>query len=293
MIKLIVSDLDGTLLDEYASISKNNLIALSILKKQNIEFIIATGRDYQGIESIKDKYQLSYEAILGNGAQYVDKYGNVLMNTYLKKEYFKQIHELLTSHHIPFYIYTTNGFYTTYEISFVRNEWIKRGVEHKGISAKEYDIGGKYENSPCNYLKRINNIDEFINSDINIIKFEVFSVNIDSLEKVGSLLNKINGISNLSSFTDIIEITDQYAQKGYILEKVIESKKLNKNEVVVIGDGMNDLSMFELFGYSFAPSNAIKQIRDMAYKVVENQYYDGVSKVISQIILMNNNCKKK
>lgn len=69
MIKLIASDLDGTLLDEYASISKNNLIALSILKKQNIEFIIATWRDYQGIESIKDKYQLSYEAILGNRDQ--------------------------------------------------------------------------------------------------------------------------------------------------------------------------------------------------------------------------------
>lgn len=82
MIKLIVSDLDVTLLDEYASISKNNLIVLSILKKQNIEFIIATGRGYQGIESIKDKYQLCYEVILGNGAQYIDKYGNVLMNTY-------------------------------------------------------------------------------------------------------------------------------------------------------------------------------------------------------------------
>ena len=58
-------------------------------------------------------------------------------------------------------------------------------------------------------------------------------------------------IAYLSSYPDNVEITNENAQKGLILEKVIDLLNIKKEEVIVLGDGMNDITLFERFPYSF------------------------------------------
>ena len=79
MIKMVVSDMDGTLLNKKAEISPGNLDAIRRLEEQQIEFVIASGRDYQGVYSVLGRYDLRCEAILGNGSEYVDRQGKVLI----------------------------------------------------------------------------------------------------------------------------------------------------------------------------------------------------------------------
>ena len=90
-------------------------------------------------------------------------------------------------------------------------------------------------------------------------------------------------ISYLSSFPDNVEVTDQNAQKGLILEKVAKLKNLSKDEIVVIGDGMNDLTMFQCFPYAFAPANADVEIQNLAYRIVADCEDDGFAEVIDMI----------
>lgn len=80
MIRMVVSDMDGTLLNKKAEVSAKNLEAIRRLTENNIEFVIASGRDYQGVYSITSRYGLECEAILGNGSQYVDCRGKLLMS---------------------------------------------------------------------------------------------------------------------------------------------------------------------------------------------------------------------
>ena len=68
--------MDGTLLNTKGQISEKNIEAIHHLMENQIEFVIASGRDYQGVYSLLNNYHLECEAILGNGSQYVDKREN-------------------------------------------------------------------------------------------------------------------------------------------------------------------------------------------------------------------------
>lgn len=283
MIRMVVSDMDGTLLKRHGQISPGNLDAIRSLEKRGIEFVIASGRDYKGVYSILDEYHLKCEAILGNGSQYVDMEGNILLSCYMNKAVVKDVVEIFVSRRIPYMIFATDGFYTGYEPSFVRDKFINRNIERFGGTGEEFEKGGKREYMPCNHLRKIEDFDVFLSGDMEIIKVEAFSMANQEIEDARASLESISGISFLSSFDDNVEVTDKAAQKGYILEKVIQMRGISKEEVMVIGDGMNDLSMFECFPHSFAPSNACEGIKELAGTIVCSNEEDGFAQAVGMI----------
>lgn len=284
MIKLIVSDMDGTLLSQKCGISPRNLQAIHMLKDHHIEFAIASGRDYEGVYSIIHQYGIECEAILGNGAQFVDQNGQVLMSSYMNKNVFKDVVHVFEEAHLPYMIFTTKGFYTGCQPDFVRDCFVERAGRRFGSKREEYQEGGAHYHSPCNQLIHVDDFDELINSDLQIIKVEAFSLNACDIAPTKDQLKEIPTISYLSSFDDNVEVTDQNAQKGYILEKVIQVKQYSKDEVVVLGDGMNDYSLFECFPYSFAPQNADPTIQKMAYRIVADCEDDGFAEAIDIVL---------
>lgn len=286
MIKLVVSDMDGTLLNKRAEISKGNREAIRRLHEKGIGFAIASGRDYEGVYSIIHQYDLHCEAILGNGAQYVDEQGNLVMSCYMNKSVVEDVVNIFVKENIPVMIFTTKGFYTPYTPDYVRNAFIERGIRRFHSLREDYDQNGRYASVPCNHLIHIDDFESFLNQDIDIIKVEAFSLDASQIQdtKIQNALKSISTISYLSSFDDNVEVTDQNAQKGLILEKVIHKKGIQKDEVAVLGDGMNDLSMFECFKYGFAPANGEQVIKDLAYQVVDDCENDAVAKAIDVIL---------
>ena len=267
-IKLVVTDMDGTLLTNAKErISKKNLEAIHKLQAHHITFAIASGRDHNGVYEVLDHFNLHCEAILGNGAQYEDIHGNLVKECYMDHSVLKEVFHIFESRNIPFMIFTKNGFYTTYKDHYVRDQFIKRCKHRFGNSDDMYEEGGRFANSPCMQLQYIEDKDAFINSDIDVIKVEAFYFDESVMEAPRIELKKINNIAYLSSFIDNIEVTAPNAQKGLILEEVCKLKGIKKDEVAVLGDGMNDITLFEKFKYSFAPSNAVEEIKALAYNV--------------------------
>lgn len=284
MIKLVVTDMDGTLLSQKCGISPRNLKAIHMLQSQNIEFAIASGRDYDGVFSIVHQYGIECDAILGNGAQYVDQDGHVLMSSYMNKDILKDVVHVFEEAHLPYMIFTTKGFYTGCQPHFVKDSFIERAQCRFGSTLEDYQQGGPFYHSPCNHLIYIDDFDQFLTRNLQIIKVESFSLNALDMIPVKEKLKDIPTISYLSSFDDNIEVTNQTAQKGYILEKVIQQKNYSKEEVVVLGDGMNDYSLFECFPYSFAPQNAEPIIQKMAYRIVDDCENDGFAEAIDIVL---------
>lgn len=284
MIKLVVSDMDGTLLDANEGISKGNKQAIEKLQNKNIEFAIASGRNWDGVYSIMHSYGIKCEAILGNGAQYVDKDGKILMSCYMNKKVLKDVVKIFHTRNIPYLIFTNKGFYTIQECDYVRDQYIERTTKKFHTNKEDYKPGGSKVGHPCMKLKKINDLDAFIGSNIEIIKVEAFSIDASVIPPCKELLKDIPTISYLSSFEDNVEVTDYNAQKGLILEKVIKLKGLTKEEVMVLGDGMNDLSLFTCFPYSFAPGNSDDKIKELAYKVVSDCDDDGFKEAIDMMV---------
>lgn len=284
MIKLVVSDMDGTLLNNKASISQKNLLAIKRLQEKNIEFAIASGRDYEGVYRILNQFNIQCNAILGNGAQYVDKEGNILMDCYLDKSVYKDIIKVFEDLSIHYLVFTTMGPYSGYDIKEVREAFILRGCHRFNNKLEEFEEGGSHYYTAVNFLKPIINQDNFLKEEFDIIKVEAFCEDISKIEAAKQKLKNISSISFLSSFDDNVEVTNLEAQKGLILKKVIQMKNHQQEDVVVIGDGMNDLTLFEGFTNSYAPQNADEHIKSLAYRIVSDCEDDAVAEVIDLIL---------
>ena len=74
---------------------------------------------------------------------------------------------------------------------------------------------------------------------------------------------------------------------GIKITEISEKMGISKEEVAVFGDGLNDLSMFELFPNCYAPMNAEPEIKKLAKEVIPSNVEDGVGKKIFEILYKN------
>lgn len=280
MIKWIVSDMDGTLLNQQGTISKRNQLALHHAFSKGAKLVLATGRDWSSVREILSQCGLSALAILGNGAQFVNEGGEILKTAYFNKALFKQVTEIFDALNIHYMIFASDGFYATHDPQTVCDAFIERCM-HRFHRTKEQTLSRGP--MPCMQLVKIDDADAFLHQAHEIIKLEAFSLDESLIEAAKQKLSQISGIAYLSSFSDNVEVTDIKAQKGVILEEVSAQMGIKKDEIMVLGDAFNDITMFERFPYSFAMGNAEKAIKDLAYRVVAECENDGVAEAIEMM----------
>lgn len=281
MIKLIASDLDGTLLDEPNRISKINLDAIEYAYQKGAKFCFSTGRDLQSVKDIT--YLLKHKPVLllGNGSEVYDEDENLVIQNFFNNKYLEEVCEIMNKHDVPHMIFTTDGFYTTTNPVEVRRRFIERIGKIKNQEMAH--IFATNMDKPCNNLVQIEDIQEFAKTK-KVLKVEGFHYNSKPVEDVKKVLEKFTELSHLSTGKNNVEVTNLTATKGLALKRYCEYANIKEDEVMVMGDSHNDLSMFEFFKYSFAPENSIQEIKDYAYKVVKSCDEHGVSQAIYEFI---------
>ncbi|OTO77382.1 HAD hydrolase family protein, partial [Enterococcus sp. 12E11_DIV0728] len=84
-------------------------------------------------------------------------------------------------------------------------------------------------------------------------------------------------IAVASSFDHNLEITNIDAQKGPVIQSYIEELGFTMDDVMVIGDSLNDYSMLSLdFGATVAMGNALKEIKDISQFITKSNEEQGV-----------------
>jgi len=82
-----------------------------------------------------------------------------------------------------------------------------------------------------------------------------------------------------------LTILHPLSDKAHALSKVLEYLDKDSMETTVFGDGLNDIGMFKLAGTAIAVSNALKEVKDEADIVLnENNDEDAVAKYLQQHI---------
>mgnify|MGYP002772132942 FL=1 len=95
MIKLIATDMDGTLFNSNQEISPLNIAAIKQAEKQNVEFMIATGRSMDTIGNIVKEYQLNCSFLLMNGAEIRDKDKNIINTINIEQDTILRLTDVL------------------------------------------------------------------------------------------------------------------------------------------------------------------------------------------------------
>ena len=293
MIKLIASDMDGTLLNHNHKIPKENVKLINFAKNQGIEFVVATGRAYYEALPALNEENINCDVISFNGGIVYDKNGNIISITpMLPKDLYYTI-EILKSFDISYQLYTKNTIYTksietdiNAYIDLIRSNGYDPDVEHLRAEAQQkLDVG---------YITEVENIELYLNEKENPpIKIIAISNDISKLENAAKLLSENTSISVTSSGANNIEIMHKNATKGEALKEIAKIYGINLENAVAIGDNLNDQAMLDIVGYSVAMKNGNIKLKEQAKYVTEKTNSEGgVADTIFKLIEQNNKIKE-
>lgn len=285
MIKLISSDMDGTLLNSYRQITPINIEAIKKAQENGINFIINTGREYPNARALIEAAGLKCDLICSNGSCAFDKDGNLLFEHEIDKETIHKIFDTFNKYSMEPSLYTTEG-----RISLLP-------LEERKIYTRDVFIPAIQINHPDmkytldDFRELVDNVifvdgqEALLNSDHRILKISSNSTDHEALKKLRVELEKIPGLAVVSTVPTDIEITSIHAQKGSTLLDYAKRDGLTPDEIVAIGDSENDYSMLSIPGiHSVAMENACDMIRDICVYQTRANTRDGIAYIINCIL---------
>ncbi|WP_252223514.1 MULTISPECIES: Cof-type HAD-IIB family hydrolase [unclassified Clostridium] len=284
MIKLIASDMDGTLLNNNHDIDVETVEAIRKAEEAGIIFAISTGREYDSVKGLLDKHNIRCQCILSNGAEYRDEDGNILEVININEKYAKQIIQILDENKLPARIFTDKGVFTTSTREEALQEVVFRTLTFNPNLTKDEAKKMAEKEGFFTSLKYIDDVEKFFENGIEVRKFVAFHKDVELIDKMKQTVGKLEGLAILSSFDDNIEITDLNAQKGIILEQVAKKMDIDIKDVMILGDSFNDYSMFEIFEESVAMKNAIPEVKEIAKYITDSNDNLGVAKAIYNVL---------
>ena len=275
MIKLIASDMDGTLLNSNHKIPKNNIELIKFAQKNGIEFVVATGRAYyEALPSLNDE-NIKCDVISFNGGIIYDKNGNIINITPMKLKDLYYTIEILKSLDISYQLYTKNTIYTksietdiTAYIDLIRANGEEPNEQHLRQEAKNRLALG--------HITEVDNIELYLNQENNpAIKVIGISNDLEKLKHATELLSGNDNISVTSSGANNVEIMDKKATKGEALKIVADVHDINLKNAIAIGDNLNDQAMLDIVEYSIAMKNGNKKLKKTAKFITEKTNSEG------------------
>lgn len=287
MIKCIATDMDGTLLTPYQTITEENIKAIKEAQSLGIEVVIATGRSYQEANYVLKDSGLIVPFICVNGAEVRTSEGEVLTSNPLDKKLAEEAIHIFDKHEIYFEIYTNNGTYTTdFEKSItILVDIVMSANPNADVNSVKEKAGERVHQG---LVREIENYSMLIDSEKHeVYKMLAFASSKEQLHSASENLHTLEGLAVSSSGHDNIELTSIHAQKGIALEAFVKERGISLEETMAIGDNLNDLSMLKKVGRAVAMGNADERVKQECHFVTATNVESGVGKAILEAIRRN------
>ena len=270
-IKLVASDLDGTLLNKNKEITPRLFDALKKLDELGIYFVPSTGRPFGTVpQAIKELPFLKY-VITSNGATIYDatEKKNIIEN-YLTPEAVYAVIEI--ARELP-----------------VITEYFIEGKAY--IAKKVYDDLTPFDltESHVTYIKNSRTPvedfwDEMKRNNTVLENINLVFRDMELRKKTWDRLKALGLASVTAATTKNIEITSLYATKAKALEKLCEVLGFTRENVLAMGDGDNDMPMIQFAGIGVAMANGEEHIKQAADIIADDCNDFGAAKILEQII---------
>ena len=265
MIKLLALDLDGTCLNWSNKITLKTMAALKKAAQQGVEIVFITGRSYASMP-----YQLKKESffryiISSNGAVIIDRSENkVIFHSYIPLDtalsVLKRAREMrlgLTAH--------------------IDNKHVLEGTKLKLLGKFLY---GKDSNNAIQVTNIIQHLEEK-RERIEEIHLFYFCKN---KRKMANMLCREFPQLHSPQGHFYVEMVTGETTKGNALLWLEQKLGITKQEIACVGDGENDIPMFEQAGVCYAVENAKKCLKHLADYIVPSNDKDGVADVIKRVL---------
>lgn len=287
MYKLIAIDLDGTLLNSYGEITKENREAIRKVIENGAKVVLTSGRTSSAIENFASETGANEYMISGNGAAIYDFQNHkTIYNQYLTKEKVLEIIKVCEENSMYYNVYTERSVITktlNYNTLYYHSENQKKPEEKQ----TKIDI---VENIP-NYINKLDDKNflkiTVCDKDDSIFKGIITTLkkdkNIDVLD-VSHMSRKVirYGTEELQIEYYYTEITNKNVNKWNALEFLMKQYEIKPEEVMTIGDNMNDIEMIQNAGLGVAMGNSSPRVKEIADVVTLSNDENGVAEVLKK-----------
>lgn len=285
MIKVIASDMDGTLLGDDHKPAPETLAAVQRACDSGIRFMIATGRNFPGAMAELKECGLVCDYIVSSGAEVRNPRQQVVAVHPISMELCRTIYEEIKEYPISVTFCTDGNDYkigTPEEIE--ESLMLQMHLFFSDLPREELVQTETYQRI-IRSTKTVSDMDELEAAKVPIYKLFLYSEDKGMLGELKQRLEQNKEIAVASSFPTNLEITDVRAQKGPVLKEYIESLGYTMDEVMALGDSLNDLSMIEMdFGVTVAMANAEPEVKDAAKYITKSNTEFGVAYAIDRLL---------
>jgi len=271
---LFISDLDGTLLLPNGTFPEEFKYRLNKLISDGMRFTIATARNYDSAHPILKGLDIKFPVVLFNGVYLADFHsGEILEHTqFIDKTVIDSMLNLAKTNKIEPFIYTF-------------------GNQHQVYYRKATNTGSTAYLNSLKKDDRVRQVSEFVfQEDENISGFLL----IGTLENLNPIYHglKENHFDDLNLYfaEDVsmkgyywLQSFHQQANKGNMLERLVERLNFSLSKTLVFGDYLNDLDMFRVARYSIAMENALPEVKESANKIIGHNSQGAVLDFLESI----------
>lgn len=262
-ISLVISDVDGTLINEHKMLTEKTKAAVKQLREANILFTITSARPPFGLEMIIDTLNLQLPFGSFNGGMILTPNFEIVDRTILPTAIIPEIISAVESYGLDVWFSSDRHWYLKHP----------DGVHvdhHKQTLQFEPTVIESYQDISDEIVKIVG-----VGADFTAVaECETATQN-----QFGDRL------SATRSQSYYLDITHPDANKGTVVERLSQRLQIPSAEIVTIGDNCNDVSMFKRSGISIAMGNASQEVQKKATYVTSSNEKEGFADAITNLVL--------
>lgn len=266
--KLLVIDVDGTLLNNNKEIMPRTLAALLKAQHMGVHLVLASGRPTHGVMPIAkalemDKFGgfvLSY-----NGGQIINvETGELLFEKRIAPEWIPYFYKKAVQNNFAIFTYQKDRLITNNpDDKYVIQEAQLNHLEIVGVDRFDEAV----DFAPCKCILTSDDEEALVSLETHWNK-------------------RLDGVLEAFRSEDyFLEVTPQFINKGNTLGVLLTMLSIKPEEVIAIGDGVCDVSMLQLAGLGIAMGNAVDSVKACVDKVTLSNEADGVGVAVENLIL--------
>lgn len=259
-VKMVVTDMDGTLLNSKSEVSAEFFDLYAALKALKVHFVAASGRQYNSIQA---KLQIISDeiAIVAENGGYIKQGNDELGATLLSKVHIRELIALLRP---------VKGVYTV--LCGKKSAYIEQN-EDRFIKVLE------------EYYTKFDVIDDLMAlPDDDFFKVAIYHFESSEQYIYPAVKHLEDNLQVKISGTNWVDIADPTSNKGNAVQLLQQKYGVSRDETMVFGDYNNDLEMLDQAFFSYAMANAHQNVKDAARFLTKSNNEGGVEIVLQELI---------
>ena len=252
-IRIVVSDLDGTLLKNDGSVGVETKKLILELHKYDVLFSFATGRLHSAVTAIAKDLQINNPIISLDGCLIADfPSGEIIFESFLKKKHVEKAIKYADDYLLNIALCHSNAIYFTESNTVIPDILNKFGAKYKEVSS--------YNNLMDETLEIV-----FVGDNKESIEY--VKDNFTFPYAIGCNVSYYRSQSKRGLY--YLEIRRTGSSKGKGLKRLLKYLRIKQSQAVVMGDWYNDISMFESDAIKVAVANSIPELIRNADHITE------------------------